>query len=88
MLYDTGPELCGGDRYTCSRRRSTRRLEHTVVGRSGRRCRTEWSKRLCVLCDNVAIILFASAAQKLEGDDEEDDADAAPSEHPLGGDAP
>lgn len=41
-----------------------------------------------MLCDNVAIILFASAAQKLEGDDEEDDADAAPSEHPLGGDAP
>lgn len=38
--------------------------------------------------DDIAIVLFAGAAKKLEEDDEQDDADTAPGKHSLGGDAP
>lgn len=40
------------------------------------------------MCHYVAVVLLASAAQKLETEDEQDDANAAASKHALGADVP
>lgn len=46
------------------------------------------TERLGMLCNDIAVELFASAAEELEEDDEEDNSDTTSGKHALGGDVP
>lgn len=92
LLQDSRTEPLHSDRCTaCSARIGSRAIVlGAVAGRS--RAREPGSgcggDGLGMLADEEAVVFFGGAAQELERDDEEDDADAGASEHALAGDVP